>query len=92
MVEYGVKKLITNPTLITNSDDIVKVIDARNNQTKAFIVPLKYKALMQKLIKELEFQKWAKEKKELIGSTKKNSDDKYLSELGWDDIEEYLHD
>ena len=94
MVEYGVKKLITNPTLMTNATDIIKVIDARTKQTKAFVVPAKYKELIDKLVKEIEHQKWAKEKKALLKnqSDTKDSDEEILSKVGWNEIEAYLDD
>ncbi len=94
MVEYGVKKLITNPTLITSAEEIIKVIDARSQKTKAFIVPVKYEALIEKLIKEIAFKKWAKEKKEALAKSKNNQDanDKELEKIGWEEIESYLHD
>jgi len=93
MVEYGVKKLITNPTLITGTDDIVKVVDGRSKKTKAFIVPVKYKLIIQKLVKELEFQKWAKDKKASLERTKEISQtDDDLMDIGWESIKEYLDD
>ncbi len=94
MVEYGVKKLITNPTLMTNATDIIKVIDARTKQTKAFVVPAKYKTLMDKLIKEIEHQKWAKKKKALLQkqAEENDHDEEILSKIGWQEIEAYLDD
>jgi hypothetical protein len=94
MVEYGVKKIITNPTIITSAEEIIKVIDARSKKTKAFIVPVKYEALIEKLIKEIAFKKWAKEKKEALAKSENNQDvnDKELEKIGWEEIESYLHD
>ncbi len=94
MVEYGVKKIITNPSLITNSEEIVKVIDKRSHKIKAFIVPARYTELMEKMLKEIAFEKWAKEKKRRIknasGAEFPELND--LSEKGIEAIDEYLDD
>lgn len=94
MVEYGVKKIITNPSLITNSEEIVKVIDKRSHKIKAFIVPARYTELMEKMLKEIAFEKWAKEKKRRIknasGTEFHELND--LSEKGMEAIDEYLDD
>ena len=95
MVEYGVKKIITNPSLITGSEEIVKVIDKRSHKIKAFIVPAKYTELMEKLLKEIAFEKWAKEKKRRIknaSSPAANKEFDSLSERGIESISEYLDD
>ena len=94
MVEYGVKRLITNPTLLTQSDEIVRVVDGRSKQTKAFVVPAHYEKLMQKLIKEIEYEKWAKEKKRLLKAQASSTEDEMhpLSEAGMQSIGEYLDD
>ena len=94
MVEYGVKKIITNPSLITNSEEIVKVIDKRSHKIKAFIVPARYTELMEKMLKEIAFEKWAKEKKRRIKSASEAEFPELndLSEKGIEAIDEYLDD
>jgi hypothetical protein len=92
MVEYGVKKIITNPTLITNSKDIVKVVDGRSKETKAFIIPSTYTSIVEKIIKEIEYEKWAKDKSLLIKDMKTDKDLDTLSEKGIEAIVEYLDD
>ena len=94
MVEYGVKRVITNPTLLTQSDEIVRVVDGRSKQTKAYVVPARYESLMRKMIKEIEFEAWAKEKKRLLEAKASNTEDEThpLSEAGMQSIGEYLDD
>ncbi len=94
MVEYRVKKLITTPTLLTQSNEIVRVVDGRSKLTKAFVVPAHYEKLMQKLIKEIEYEKWAKEKKRLLEKQTNLSEDEIeaFSEAGIHSVDEYLND
>ena len=82
MLEYGIKEITTNPTLITKTQDIIKLVDSRSNQTRAFVLPNSYAPLIEKLSKELEAKKWAKEKKKLL----QNND---LSDDALEDIMQY---
>ena len=91
MLEYGIKEITTNPTLITKTQDIIKLIDSRSNQTRAFVLPNYYAPLIEKLSKELEAKRWAKEKKELLQNNNL-SDDKLedIMQYGIKSIDEYL--
>ena len=91
MLEYAVKKIITNPTLMTKTSDIIKIVDNRSNQTKAFILPVSYEPLIDKLEKEKKFKKWIENKKEeLIKSNSLNDDMSDVMKSGIDSINEYL--
>jgi len=91
MLEYAVKKIITNPTLMTKTSDIIKIVDNRSNQTKAFILPVSYEPLIDKLEKEKKFKKWIEnKKKELIKSNSLNDDMSDVMKSGIDSINEYL--
>jgi hypothetical protein len=89
MLEYAVKKVITNPTLITNSTEIIKIIDNRSHQTRAFVLPVSYTPLIEKLEKELEFKKWVARKKALLTSNdiSKKDDMSDMMGLGIESIE-----
>ncbi len=90
MLEYGIKHIITNPTLITKSTEIIKLVDSRNHKTRAFVLPASYEAIVQKLIKEVEYKKWALEKKKALSKNKEteNFDDVMVS--GMENITSYL--
>jgi len=91
MLEYAVKKIITNPTLMTKTSDIIKIVDNRSHQTKAFILPVSYEPLIDKLEKEKKFKKWVENKKEeLKKSNNLNDDVSDVMKSGIDSINEYL--
>lgn len=79
MLEYGIKAITTNPTLITKTDEIIRLVDSRSKQTRAFVLPSSFAPLVEKLASELEAKEWAKNKKALLG--KKN-----ISKDEFDDI------
>ena len=91
MLEYGIKEITTNPTLITKTQDIIKLIDSRSNKTRAFVLPNSYAPLIEKLEKELEAKKWAKKKKKLLQNNNL-SDDSFddIMQYGIKSIDEYL--
>ena len=63
MLEYGIKTITTNPTLITKATEIIKLVDNRTSITRAFVLPASYSQYIEKIDKEIEYKKWAKEKK-----------------------------
>ena len=72
MLEYGIKTITTNPTLITKSNEIIKLIDSRSKKTRAFVLPSNYAPLIEKLEKEIEAKKWVEEKKKLLKNNKED--------------------
>jgi transaldolase len=89
MLEYGIKSITTNPTLITKAEDIIRLVDTRTNTTRAFVLPASYEGLIEKLSKEIEYKKWVEDKKKLI-TQKENLDD--IMEDGVNSINNYLKD
>ena len=92
MLEYGIKSVITQPTLITKTKEIIRLIDNRTNQTRAFVLPASYAPYIDKISKEIEYKKWVKEKKILLNKSnqKDNLDD--ISNIGIESINQYLGD
>ena len=91
MLEYGIKTITTNPTLITKANDIIKLVDSRTKKTRAFVLPSSYAPLIEKLEKDLEAQKWAKEKKALLNKNEKDEVEDIM-DMGIVSINEYLGD
>jgi hypothetical protein len=75
MLEYGIKTILTNPTLITKSTEIIRLIDTRNHETRAFVLPILYAPLVEKLSKDLEFKLWVQNKKKQLNETLNEKDD-----------------
>jgi len=91
MLEYGIKSITTNPTLITKAKEIIKLVDSRTKKTRAFVLPASYAPYIEKIIKEIEDKRWVEEKKKLLKKSKKKSDNvEEISELGRESINEYL--
>jgi transaldolase len=90
MLEYGIKTITTNPTLITKSSEIIKLVDSRNHQTRAFVLPAEYEPLIKKLEKEIEMKKWLMEKKALLGNVAQTSEFDDIMDIGMQSIGEYL--
>ncbi len=92
MLEYGIKTITTNPTLITKSTEVIRLVDTRNHQTRAFVLPVSYEPLIEKMVKEMEFKKWVEEKKKKLANKgeKDNLDD--VMSLGIEGINDYLDD
>ena len=91
MLEYGIKSITTNPTLITKSDEIIKLIDNRTKKVRAYVFPASYETIVEKVIKELKYKEWAKEKKRKLDKFSDKSekmDD--LMKSGIDSINEYM--
>jgi len=92
MLEYGIKAITTNPTIITKAKEIIRLVDSRTNTTRAFVLPVAYASYIEKIDKEIKYKKWAKEKKKLLENSyqKDNLDD--ILDIGIDSINEYLKD
>ncbi|WP_456428274.1 hypothetical protein [Nitratifractor sp.] len=97
MVEYGVKKITTNPRLITESEEIVRIVDGRTRKTRAFVIPSTHEKLVERLVREIEDREWARRKKEELENAGHSGDKEKealeaLSEAGMKSVEEYLDD
>jgi len=90
MLEYGIKTITTNPTLITKTNEIVKIIDNKTKKIRAFVLPSRYEDIVNEIIKEEEYRLWAKKKKEALNE-KTKLDEKLMKE-GIKNINEYLGD
>jgi len=93
MLEYGIKVITTNPTLITKASEIIRLVDSRNHHTRAFVIPAVYEDELKDFLKKIEYKKWVEEKKQAL--KKHNSQDspsEELMEKGWNTIEGYLDD
>ena len=89
MLEYGIKEVTTNPTLITKATEIIKLVDSRNHQARAFVLPVSYEPFISELLKKIEFKNWIEKKKKLIQKGQKdNLDD--IMEKGIESISSYL--
>ena len=90
MLEYGIKTITKNPTLIINSDDIIKLVDMSKN-TRVFVLPSKYAPLIEKLEKDIEAKQWVEEKKKLLQKSNKKSENlDDIMEIGIKTLNEYL--
>jgi transaldolase len=93
MLEYGIKTITTNPTLITKANEIIKLVDTRTKNVRAYVLPPSYASYIEKIDKEIRYKKWAKDKKALLKKAKQEDetiDD--FSKSGMEAIEEYLKD
>ena len=90
MLEYGIKTITTNPTLITKAKEIIKLVDTRTKTPRAYVLPASYAPIVEKLVKEIEYKKWAKDKKAKLNSSEKDSNDEELMEIGIENINDYL--
>ena len=78
MLEYGIKTITTNPTLITKATEIIRLVDTRNHKTRAFVLPVSFEPMIESMVKEMEFKKWVEEKKEKL---KKHTDKDNLDDI-----------
>lgn len=93
MLEYGIKSITTNPTLITKAKEVIRLVDTRSHCTRAFVIPAIYEEELKAFLKKLEFEKWVETKKAALGKdTDRDNPPKELMETGWENIEEYLDD
>jgi len=93
MLEYGIKAITTNPTLVTKASEIIKLVDTRSKQTRAFVLPAHYAPLVEKLAKELEAQQWAIEKKrQLAGAASATDELDAIMHTGMQSIRNYLEE
>lgn len=88
MLEYGIKAITTNPTLITKASEIIRLVDSRSHKTRAFVLPVSYEPIIEKLSKEMEFRSWIEQKKKKINKDKDNLDD--VMEVGIASMSDYL--
>ena len=51
MLEYGIKNVVTNPTLITKPKDIIRLIDSRTKETRAFVLPKEFEPYIKNWLK-----------------------------------------
>lgn len=93
MLEYGIKVITTNPTLITKSSEVIRLVDSRNHHTRAFVIPAIYENELKEFLKKLEYKKWVEEKKQALKKhTTQDTPSEALMEKGWNTIEDYLDD
>ncbi len=90
MLEYGIKTITTNPTLITKASQIVKLVDNKTKKTRAYVLPSRYQHIVEQLIKDEEYKLWAQKKKALL--KEKTANDEALMEAGIENIDRYLDD
>jgi len=90
MLEYGIKIITTNPTLITNSKEIIRLVDGRTNKTRAFVLPVSYAPIIEKISKDMEFREWVEQKKKLLTGKRDNLDD--VMEAGIDSMHRYTNE
>ena len=88
MLEYGIKVITTNPTLITKASEIIRLVDSRSHKTRAFVLPISYEPIIEKLVKEMEFRNWIGDKKKKINKEKDNLDD--IMNAGIESMGKYL--
>ncbi len=88
MLEYGIKAITTNPTLITKATEIIRLVDSRSHKTRAFVLPVSYAPIIEKISKEIEFRKWVEQKKQEIGKHSDNLDD--IMKTGIDSMNQYM--
>ena len=93
MLEYGIKIITTNPTLITKASEIIRLVDSRNHTTRAFVIPAIYENELKDFLKKIEHEKWVEEKKQALKKyNNQDSPSEELMEKGWSTIEDYLDD
>jgi len=90
MLEYGIKAITTNPTLITKASEIIRLVDSRTHKTRAYVLPVSYEPIIEKLSKEMEFRNWVEEKKLKISKDKDNLDD--IMEVGVNSMSQYMEE
>ena len=93
MLEYGIKVITTNPTLITKASEIIRLVDSRNHHTRAFVIPAIYEDELKDFLKKIEYRKWVEEKKKALKDHHaEDTPSKELMDKGWDTIGDYLDD
>ena len=93
MLEYGIKVITTNPTLITKASEIIRLVDSRNHHTRAFVIPAIYEDELKDFLKKIEYKKWVEEKKQALKNhNAKDTPSEELMKKGWNSIEDYLDD
>ena len=92
MIEYGIRDITTNPTLITKSTEIIKLVDNRTQKIRAYVLPPSYEPYIKKIEKEIENKKWVEEKKRLLQESQQGELDNLndFSEAGKESINKYL--
>jgi len=92
MLEYGIKSITTNPTLITKSTEIIRLVDTRSHKTRAFVLPASYESVVEEMFKEMEFKKWVEDRKRKLkaNSTKDNLNDVMFA--GIESVHTYIGD
>lgn len=91
MVEYAIRSITTNPTLITKATEVIRLVDTRSHRTRAFVIPAIYEAEVKELLKRIEYKNWVEEKKKaLLDAQRSDRLDEDLMKKGWESIEGYL--
>ena len=93
MLEYGIKIITTNPTLITKASEVIRLVDSRNHRTRAFVIPAMYEDELKDFLKKIEQRKWVEEKKKTLKNHHtEDAPSEGLMNKGWDTIKDYLDD
>ena len=90
MLEYGIKAITTNPTIITKATEIIRLVDSRNHKTRAFVLPVSYEPIIEKISKEMEFRQWVDQKKKILLKENKKDNLEDIMEAGIDSTINYL--
>jgi hypothetical protein len=90
MLEYGIKAITTNPTIITKATEVIRLVDSRSHKTRAFVLPMSYEPIIEKIVKEMEFRKWVEQKKQILKSENKKDNLDDIMEAGIKSTASYL--
>jgi hypothetical protein len=70
MLQIGIAQINKTPSLITNLDEIAKIVNKKTKSTKGFFIPAKYEKLIKDAIEQIEYQKFIAKNRGLIDSEK----------------------
>ena len=67
MIEIGISDISKNPSIIDKLDDIAQIVNKKSKKVKGIFIPNDLLLPYQKLIDELEYQKFLKRNSNLSG-------------------------
>ena len=86
MVELSIKEMAVRPSTVSQSDDVIKLVDGRSHHTKAYIIPAKYEKYIAKALQRIEDERWAEEKMKRYDKNQKDENFDDMADRAWRQI------
>ena len=82
MIELSISDISKKPSLLTNLDDVAKIVNKKKNEIKGLFIPFEESKFFKELIEEIEYRRWLKRNKGLLSLEYPDFLDNVVADIG----------